>query len=189
LLKELGKLPDLERMISRVHAGTCRLSDFLGVLEGFESMQQIITKYFPGEAMQDGNEENGAPTSFKSDRLKRITSIGDLFPDMIEDLEDFSRRFDRERAREENCIVPFPGFEKDYDTTMEKVAVHEGELQEILEDVKKMYKNNKIIYKHIGKSTYQLEIPLSCIDDKPAPKDWLLMSTTKVRISKLYPEC
>jgi DNA mismatch repair protein MSH6 len=39
----LSKLPDLERLISRVHAGRCKAQDFLKVLEGFEQIEYTIS--------------------------------------------------------------------------------------------------------------------------------------------------
>jgi DNA mismatch repair protein MSH6 len=35
----LSKIPDLERLISRIHAGRCKATDFLKVLEGFEQIE------------------------------------------------------------------------------------------------------------------------------------------------------
>jgi DNA mismatch repair protein MSH6 len=36
------RLPDLERMISRVHAGRCKVKDFVRVLEAFQGIMQGI---------------------------------------------------------------------------------------------------------------------------------------------------
>jgi DNA mismatch repair protein MSH6 len=35
LSKSLSKLPDLERIISRIHAGSCRVKDFIHTLNAF----------------------------------------------------------------------------------------------------------------------------------------------------------
>ena len=39
----LTKLPDLERMISRIHAGTCKVQDFVRVLSGFEQIDYTMS--------------------------------------------------------------------------------------------------------------------------------------------------
>ena len=38
--------PDLERLISRIHAGTCRVKDFLLVLTAFEKLMVRNIVYF-----------------------------------------------------------------------------------------------------------------------------------------------
>lgn len=39
----LSKLPDIERMLSRIHAGSSKLSEFLLVLDSFEKFMVLIT--------------------------------------------------------------------------------------------------------------------------------------------------
>lgn len=39
LTKELGKLPDLERLISSIHSKRCKVKEFLLTLEGFEKVK------------------------------------------------------------------------------------------------------------------------------------------------------
>ncbi len=125
-------------------------------------------------------ETNGIPPlqEFKSGRLKRITAVGELFPDLSEDLDEFSRRFDRDRAEQEGAIVPFPGFEDDYDNLSKKIAEHEQELEGILQEAKKKFKSPKISFKNLGKNLYQIEIPTTLTD--LVPREWTLMSSTKV---------
>lgn len=78
----LNKMPDLERLISRIHAGSSRAADFLRVLEGFEQIRDAmdeITLY---------NEGGGL--------------IGQLLasmPDLKGSLEQWESAFDREKAK------------------------------------------------------------------------------------------
>jgi len=78
----LNKMPDLERLISRIHAGSSRAVDFLRVLEGFEQIRDAmdeITLY---------NEGGGL--------------IGQLLasmPDLKGCLEQWESAFDREKAK------------------------------------------------------------------------------------------
>ena len=39
--KRLGALPDLERILSRIHAANCKLTDFLSALGGFRAGQVL----------------------------------------------------------------------------------------------------------------------------------------------------
>ena len=78
----LNKMPDLERLISRIHAGSSRAADFLRVLEGFEQIRDAmdeITLY---------NEGGGL--------------IGQLLasmPDLKGSLKQWESAFDREKAK------------------------------------------------------------------------------------------
>jgi DNA mismatch repair protein MSH6 len=81
-ITHLGKVPDLERLISRIHAGSAKAMDFLRVLEGFEQIRDAtheIALY---------NEGNGL--------------IGQLLasmPDLEACLKQWESAFDREKAK------------------------------------------------------------------------------------------
>jgi len=78
----LNKMPDLERLISRIHAGSSRAPDFLRVLEGFEQIRDAmdeITLYNEGDGL-----------------------IGQLLasmPDLKGSLKQWESAFDREKAK------------------------------------------------------------------------------------------
>jgi DNA mismatch repair protein MSH6 len=40
---QMTRMPDLERLISRIHAGSCRAQDFVKVLEGFEQIDHTMS--------------------------------------------------------------------------------------------------------------------------------------------------
>lgn len=42
----MSKLPDLERMISRIHAGAAKLSEFISVLEAFETCLVYLCVFY-----------------------------------------------------------------------------------------------------------------------------------------------
>lgn len=43
-IDSMSKMPDLERLISRIHAGSCKPEDFVRVLEGFEQIEYTMGK-------------------------------------------------------------------------------------------------------------------------------------------------
>lgn len=80
--QQLYRLPDLERLISRVHAGTSRALDFVRVIEGFEQIQETIKEiqsYGPGEGLI-------------GDLLKKLPNLADC-------LKPWQTAFDREKAK------------------------------------------------------------------------------------------
>ena len=90
----LSKLPDLERLISRVHAGRCRPLDFVRVLEGFEQIEYTMSML---GSFGDGDGLLG----------QLITSM----PDLAGTLQHWKDAFDRKQAKDEGLLIPRPGVE------------------------------------------------------------------------------
>eukprot|EP01117_Protostelium_nocturnum_P001422 TRINITY_DN1172_c0_g1_i3.p1 TRINITY_DN1172_c0_g1~~TRINITY_DN1172_c0_g1_i3.p1 ORF type:complete len:979 (-),score=309.18 TRINITY_DN1172_c0_g1_i3:1348-4284(-) len=165
LSEQMKSLPDLERMISRVHAQTARLSDFIQVLESFEHIVDITKNY-----LQPNKDK------FKSRLLKGICDLGGLLPDICEILSDLSKRFDRNTAKNTGNIELKKGIEKDYDDVMQSIDDTEKQLDVYLKKQRNHFKDNKICYREISKNPYQLELS-SSIED--IPSDFQVMSQTK----------
>lgn len=72
------KLPDLERMVSRIYASACSLRDFLIVLENFEKVNQLFAKL------------NQHSSQFQSKIL--LNMLLDGFPDLQHELDGFKQR-------------------------------------------------------------------------------------------------
>ncbi|KAF8540991.1 hypothetical protein BDD12DRAFT_830791 [Trichophaea hybrida] len=89
---QMSKLPDLERLISRVHAGSSKAIDFLRVLEGFERIQGAIEEI----------KLNGTGEGLIGQLLSKT-------PDLDELLKPWSTAFDREKVRDNGVFVPEPG--------------------------------------------------------------------------------
>jgi DNA mismatch repair protein MSH6 len=81
-IQNLSKLPDLERMISRVHAGATKAADFVRVLEGFERIQTAIN-----EIRKRGDGDG------------LIGQILAQMPDLEKLLQPWETAFDRDKVR------------------------------------------------------------------------------------------
>ena len=98
----LPRLPDLERLISRVHAGRCRPQDFVRVLEGFEQIEytmSMLGSFGTGEGVLG----------------QLIASM----PDLAGALHSWKDAFDRNKAKEDGLFIPQPGVEEDFDESQE----------------------------------------------------------------------
>jgi DNA mismatch repair protein MSH6 len=155
---QLVKMPDLERLISRIHAGACKPEDFVRVLEGFEQIQ--YTMEMTG-AFKGGNA--------LVDRL--ISSM----PDLEEPLSYWRTAFDRRRAREEKLLIPEQGIDEEFDQSQENIEQIKGQLNELLEEKKSELKCRSLKFTDVGKEIYQIETPKSV----KVPSSWRQMSSTK----------
>ncbi|KAJ4336158.1 DNA mismatch repair protein msh6 [Didymella glomerata] len=160
----LSKLPDLERLISRVHAGRCKAQDFLKVLEGFEQIEYTISLL---KQFGDGEGVIG----------QLIASM----PDLAGALEPWKTAFDRKQAKEEGIMVPAPGVEEDFDESQKVIDECLIDLETLLKKVRKDLGNNSICYRDNGKEIYQLEVPKKT----KVPGSWDQMSAT-AKVTRYY---
>jgi DNA mismatch repair protein MSH6 len=165
----MTRMPDLERLISRIHAGSCRPDDFVRVLDGFEQIEYTMTLLAAFEG-GDGIV----------DRL--LSSM----PDLKGPLKWWKTAFDHSKARDFKLLIPERGVEEEFDASQDRIAEIEGELQALLERKRKDLGGNrsKIIFKNIGKEVYQLEVPVSI----KVPKDWQMMSSAAGFKRYYFPE-
>ncbi|KAL6876927.1 DNA repair protein [Trichoderma novae-zelandiae] len=155
---QLVKMPDLERLISRIHAGACKPEDFVRVLEGFEQIEYTMTLV---GAFKGGNG--------LLDRL--ISSM----PNLEEPLAYWSTAFDRQRAREEKLMIPESGVDEDFDASVARIEEVKNQLNDLLADKKAELKCKTLKFTDIGKEIYQIEAPKSV----KIPSSWRQMSATK----------
>ncbi|KAL1961047.1 hypothetical protein VTO42DRAFT_4935 [Malbranchea cinnamomea] len=165
---QLTKMPDLERLISRIHAGRCKAQDFVRVLEGFEQID-----YTMGLLKEVGSGDGV------------IGQLISSMPDLAPLLTYWKTAFDRNMAKEHGILVPEPGVEEDFDASKQAIDEVEGELQALLKVVRRQLGCNSIVYRDNGKEIYQLEVPVRV---KGIPKDWSQMSATKQAKRYYFPE-
>ncbi|KAM5293104.1 DNA mismatch repair protein Msh6 isoform 3-T3 [Ctenodactylus gundi] len=190
----LKKLPDLERLLSKIHNvgsplksqnhpdsravmyeettySKKKIIDFLSALEGFKVMCKII------ETVEE------AVDGFKSKILKQVVTLQTKspegqFPDLTTELNRWDTAFDHERARKTGLITPKAGFDADYDQALADIRENEQGLLEYLEKQRTRIGCRTIVYWGIGRNRYQLEIP----DNFTAcnlPEEYELKSTKK----------
>ncbi|KAJ1983733.1 DNA mismatch repair protein msh6 [Dimargaris verticillata] len=156
----LTRLPDLERLISRVHAGRCRVKDLLGVLQGFEEVQTLLTAF------------RAAAPRFHSARLQELSV---QCPDLTPLLAFFREAFDHQVAEREGNIIPASGVEADYDRVTSQLAELTARFDAYLAEQRTALKCPSIQYRDLRKEVYQLEIPKSV----KVPGYYMQLSATK----------
>ncbi|OQE22362.1 hypothetical protein PENSTE_c010G07336 [Penicillium steckii] len=165
---QLTKMPDLERLISRVHAGNCKAQDFVRVLEGFEQIDYTVG------LLKDSGTGDGI-----------IGQLISAMPDMSELLAYWKTAFDRSKAKESGILVPETGVESDFDNSQETIEQLHKDLENILKKARRDLGSTAICYRDNGKEIYQLEVPVKV---KNIPKNWDQMSATKQVKRYYFPE-
>ncbi|XP_036027239.1 DNA mismatch repair protein Msh6 [Onychomys torridus] len=190
----LKKLPDLERLLSKIHNigsplknqnhpdsraimyeettySKKKIIDFLSALEGFKVISKIIG------LMED------VAGDFKSKTLRQVVtpqtkSPEGRFPDLTEELDRWYTAFDHEKARKTGLITPKAGFDSDYDQALADIRENEQGLLEYLEKQRSRIGCRTIVYWGIGRNRYQLEIPDN-FTTRNLPEEYELKSTRK----------
>lgn len=162
---QLVKLPDLERMISRIHAGSCKAQDFVRVLDGFEQIEYTMS------LVKDVGSGEGVIGSL-------ITSMPDLKPA----LAHWKEAFDHSKAKTDGVLIPERGVEEDFDKSQDRIEeIHEG-LEALLRKTRKNLGSTAVVFRDNGKEIYQLEVPIKV---KGVPKHWDQMSATQ-KVKRYY---
>lgn len=155
-ISSMTRMPDLERLISRIHAGVCKPDDFVRVLEGFEQIEytmSLLGAFGGGGGIVD-----------------RLISA---MPDLQQPLEWWKTAFDRSQAREFKLLVPTRGVSEEFDASQDCISEAEAELEVLLKTQQSELRSKKVVFKNIGKEVYQLEVPTAI----KVPKDWKMMSS------------
>jgi DNA mismatch repair protein MSH6 len=143
-LSALSKVPDLERLVSRIHSKNCKLKDFLITLDGLELLSDIM------KTLKADSQE------FQSSLLK--TLVAKEFPyDLVHDqLTKIKNGFDVKRAKETGEFMVNQGIETDYDEICGQIAKYEESFASYLREQKREWGCSELKYKDLGKEIYQV---------------------------------
>ncbi|KAI8987059.1 muts domain V-domain-containing protein [Pilobolus umbonatus] len=163
IAKQLSSMPDLERLISRIHSGRIGVKEFLATLQGFQAARNIIH-------LLDENRDR-----FKSSILRHLM---DDFPNFDPKLDHINELFvvaevdvDYQKV---NTLIPQSGMNEEWDSLHAQMTSIEKAFDDHLMVVKKQLKTTSVNYKDIGKDIYQLEIPKNI----KVPDSWIKISST-----------
>ncbi|RDB29773.1 DNA mismatch repair protein msh6 [Hypsizygus marmoreus] len=164
---ELAKgLPDLERIVSRIHAKNCRVRDFIKVLAAFKKLSRGL-----GE-LADQSE------SFKSTTiLGLLRSAPDLLPN-IKHVESMYVKPSSEKDTDE--LVPREGKDEAYDAIMAEIAELEEDLEKDLKTFEKKL-GCKLTYWHSAQGNKEIYLVETSAGQKGIPDDWTKSSSTKAK--------
>lgn len=187
----LKKIPDLERLISKIHtAGDAKRSkthpdsraimfesatyskrqihDLIISLDGFKKSMQLVQLFKDSE--------------FGCAMLRKITLLekdGGDFPDLEQVLDFFDNAFDHNSARKEGKIIPSEGVDADLDAANANLLDIKKDLDTYLKEQKKHF-GCDVKYWGTGKNRFQLEIPVDKVN-KAGDKYTLASGTKKVK--------
>ncbi|KAI0350882.1 DNA mismatch repair protein Msh6 [Trametes cingulata] len=156
-------LPDLERIVSRIHAKNCKVRDFIKVLTAFKNLSKGLS------ALADTAD------SFAS---KSIPGLLRSAPDLSPNLKHIKAMF---KPPEEGSdeLVPEDGKDEVYDGIMEEINGLEDDLKSELKQLRKQT-GLDLTYWHSAQGTKEIYlVQLQGKERDKAPKGWTLSGSTK----------
>lgn len=164
---ELAKgLPDLERIVSRIHAKNCRIREFVKVLAAFKKLSRGLSK------LADQSE------SFKSNTiLGLLRSAPDLLLN-IKNVEDMYVKPTSDKDADE--LLPQAGKDDVYDEIMAEIDGLEEDLEQELKKLEKKL-GCKLSYWHSAQGNKEIYLVETAANQKGIPKDWTKGGSTKAK--------
>jgi DNA mismatch repair protein MSH6 len=158
LVTMLSKLPDLERVISRIHVKNCKVKDFMAVLSAFRQIEELF---------------EAKDVSISSPELSALLGT-QMDEELIELLDYFNDAIKEKDAKMVGEMIPvMSGFDEEHDVAASNLANVEKELEAERKAASKVA-SCQVVFKHMGKELYQMEVPAKT----KIPKDWTQMSKT-----------
>ncbi|KAF2077711.1 hypothetical protein CYY_000958 [Polysphondylium violaceum] len=199
----LLKLPDLERMISRIKSKSSKIQDLISVLnhfesihnqiDSFENIDKIASNHLKSCLLFDNNQNNnidnnnnnqddGDEEDLGISQEKKTYLVNNIstnnYPNLSNHIEKVRESF--EYDRENDQIIPSKGLFKEFDDCQEKIKAYEDKLDTHLQEQKEFFGSNKLDYKHMGKEIYQLEVPVAIATKKKLGSEYQIKSHSKV---------
>ncbi|KAK0501656.1 muts domain V-domain-containing protein [Armillaria luteobubalina] len=158
-------LPDLERIVSRIHAKSCKVKDFLKVLGAFKKLSRGFS------SLADTSEK------FKS---KTIQGLLRNAPDLMQNIKNVEAMYIKPSEKDANELVPQDGKDEAYDTIMSETAELEEELDGELKKFEKKI-GCKLNWWHSAIGNKEIYLVETSAGQKDVPKDWTKSGGTKAK--------
>ncbi|KAH9994684.1 hypothetical protein BJV77DRAFT_1059906 [Russula vinacea] len=156
------RLPDLERIVSRIHAKNCKVRDFLKVLKSFRELSKGLSK------LADASE------TFESK-----TILGHLrsAPDLLPHINDVELRFERPE-KDNDDLLPVEGKDEAYDEIAEEIRELEKELDKSLKKLERQV-GCPLQFWHSAQGNKDIYLVQVRSDHRDIPADWVKSGGTK----------
>ncbi|KAG9309590.1 DNA mismatch repair protein Msh6 [Chiua virens] len=154
-------LPDLERIVSRIHAKNCKVKDFIKVLSAFRRLNEGLA------SLADNSE------SFAS---KTILGLLRSAPDLTLHLKNVTSRFKIDKETDE--LLPVDGKDEVYDDVVEETTNLEKELDVQLKKFEKKL-GCSLSWWHSAIGNKEIYLVQTKVNEKNIPDDWIKSGATK----------
>ncbi|KAG9034241.1 DNA mismatch repair protein msh6 [Tulasnella sp. JGI-2019a] len=156
-------LPDLERIVSRIHAGSCKVTDFLKVLQAFKKLSAGF------KTLEEKVED------FES---KSVSGLLRSAPDLKPYIKNLEKLFEPPKEKSDDALIPRDESDEAYDEVVAEISTLTKKLDAALTKLSQKT-GAKLQYWHSSQGTKEIYLVQSPASQKGLPKDWTKASGTK----------
>lgn len=181
--KELSRVPDMERLLSRLFAsceGNGRNANKVVLYEDAakKQLQEFISALRGCELLVGACLSlTIVLNSVESRLLQSLLTTGEGIPDVQSLLNDFKDAFDWMEAGQTGRVIPLEGADHEYDSACKILKEVESSLATHLEEQREALGDDSINYVTVGKDMYLLEVPETLRGS--IPREYELRSSKK----------
>ncbi|KAI4525062.1 DNA mismatch repair protein Msh6 [Schizophyllum commune Loenen D] len=165
-------LPDLERIVARIHAKSCKIKDFLKVLNSFKKLSRGMN------ALAD------TAADFES---KTISGLLRGAPDVVPNIKHIEEMFERPGSEKEaEELVPMEGKDAVYDEVIAEIKALEKSLNKQLKKYEDVV-GGDLSYWHSATGNKDIYLVETKAGQKNIPRDWTKHGGTKAKTRYVVP--
>ncbi|PWN40848.1 DNA mismatch repair protein Msh6 [Ceraceosorus guamensis] len=158
--KAAKKLPDIERIMPRIHAGKCKPMDFTRVLTALSELDGLIERL-----LQETQHFSSTTIGSLLRGIPQVSPIAQRLQDMF-------------ALKDDGAFIPRTGVFQDFDDAQDAESAILDQLERELARAAKTVKLERraVKWKHVGTNEiFQVEVPAKTA----VPKEWSIVSQTK----------
>ncbi|KAK1221756.1 DNA mismatch repair protein msh6 [Marasmius sp. AFHP31] len=177
-------LPDLERVVSRVHAKNCKVKDFLNVLSVGKLLKLSVGLTLIGLQAFEKLSKGLGSLADESESFNSKTILGLLrsAPDLSPNIRNIQSMYERPTSDKDlNELTPREGKDEQYDLVMDEINQLERSLNKELKRMEKSL-GCSLDWWHSAVGTKEIYLVETSANQKQIPKEWTKNSGTKVGI-------
>ncbi|KAI5122644.1 hypothetical protein M0805_008727 [Coniferiporia weirii] len=164
-------IPDLERIVSRIHAKNCKVKDFLKVLGSFRKISKGL------ETLSEVSD------TFNS---KQVSGLLRSSPDLGPNIKNIEDLFTKPEERSDQ-LLPRKGKDETYDEIMKGIEKLENKLDDALKELEEEA-GCKLSYWHSAVGTKDIYLVQTKAGQKSIPKNWTKQGGTKAASRWIVPK-
>ncbi|KAK9059646.1 hypothetical protein SSX86_020350 [Deinandra increscens subsp. villosa] len=183
VLTNLGKLPDIQRGITRIYHRTATASEFIAVIQAIlvsgKQLQQL-------QVEEEHNVGNMQKKAIRSSLLKRLTLTASS-SSIISTATRLLSALNKEAAEQRDLSNLFVVSERQFEeiaTARMKVKQAKEKLDSLIGLYRKQLKYRNLEFMSVSGTTHLIELP----PDAKAPSNWVKVNSTKKAIRYHAPE-
>jgi DNA mismatch repair protein MSH6 len=166
--RALGKLPDLERLLTRVKNKSMTVKDLKAFVSGLESAAEVWRLLAADHRTRP----------LESQLLASLAAVASA-PPLAAVVADIVAQFDAEALQRDGLLVPNAGIDAEYDKCRDAVTAVQQQLDAVCERARQELNCSSVAFGDAVATRFELVVPQSALKSRALPAQYKQTSSTK----------